>query len=238
MKFDSSASTACRRQTGRGRPVAGPPRWDRRWPNGPRDWQPPGRAVRPARPTWPDCRFPSPPGTGLRVRAGDSDGFSHLLTGSSFRAPSMSACADALISFAGSSRHRQPPVRRRAHAVAAWHVRLPVRFPLWRRRRPCRPRLWRALGLDDLRARFSAWATSSEDFSLASRSASAERLAASSARFATFGRSQAFSDLGLPVGHRLCSGGQTYFIVIQMKSANQMAWPISVALIFTLTSQQ
>jgi len=33
-----------------------------------------------------------------------------------------------------------------------------------------------------------------------------------------------------------CSGGQTNFIVIQMKSPNQMAWPISVALMFTLAS--
>jgi hypothetical protein len=53
---------------------------------------------------------------------------------------------------------------------------------------------------------------------------------------ATFGRSQAFSDLGLTVAIAFCSGGQTYFIVIQMKRANQIAWPISVALIFTLTS--
>jgi hypothetical protein len=34
------------------------------------------------------------------------------------------------------------------------------------------------------------------------------------------------------------SGGQTYFIVIQMKTANQIASPISVALMFTLTSCQ
>jgi hypothetical protein len=34
----------------------------------------------------------------------------------------------------------------------------------------------------------------------------------------------------------LASGGQTYFMVIQMKTPNQIASPINVALMFTLTS--
>jgi hypothetical protein len=46
------------------------------------------------------------------------------------------------------------------------------------------------------------------------------------------------SDQFLAISHGLGSGGQTYFMVIQMKTPNQIASPISVALMFTLTSCQ
>ena len=73
-------------------------------------------------------------------------------------------------------------------------------------------------------ARFSAAAITSEAFSSASRRASAEPLGSDLLLLlAAFGGREAISNLLLAVGHRLCSGGQTYFIVIQMKIANQIA---------------
>jgi hypothetical protein len=85
--------------------------------------------------------------------------------------------------------------------------------------------------------RFSAAAMMSAAFALASRRASAERLPASSS--SCFPRSPAANPSAISFWRSamaFASGGQTYFMVIQMKTPNQIASPINVALMFTLTS--
>src|SRR5512145_3385031 len=73
--------------------------------------------------------------------------------------------------------------------------------------------------------------------SLASRSASAERLEASSR--SSLPRSAAARPSAICCcrsAMAFCSGGQMNFIVIQMKMANQIIWPMRVALMLTLVS--